>query len=159
MKYCPRCKETKNSEDFYKSQGRYDGLDSMCKLCKKKYLHDRFKPGGPDRLRKKTVQKANRFKTRIAARKLVSDYLVSHPCVDCGEPDPIVLDFDHVLGQKKSNVSDMIHQGRSLGTLKREIEKCEVRCANCHRRVTHKRRVSNQTCPGLATSPVTAGAL
>ena len=61
-------------------------------------------------------------------------------CVDCGEDNTIVLEFDHVRGVKKSNVSDMANQSYSFKTIQKEIDKCEVRCANCHRIVTHERR-------------------
>jgi hypothetical protein len=62
--------------------------------------------------------------------------LLHHSCVDCGESDPLVLDFDHVRGMKKRHVSRMISGGTSIETLRKEIEKCVVRCANCHRRKT-----------------------
>lgn len=61
-------------------------------------------------------------------------------CVDCGEGNPLVLDFDHVMGKKIMNISDMSRTCYSRETIMKEIDKCEVRCANCHRIVTAKRR-------------------
>lgn len=72
-------------------------------------------------------------------RQWVSDYLASHPCVDCGETDRDVLDFDHVLGDKSFGISEAVSRGGSLKSLIDEIAKCEVRCANCHRRITRQR--------------------
>jgi hypothetical protein len=59
-------------------------------------------------------------------------------CVDCSESDPVALDFDHGNGLKSRNISEMIHAGVSLENLKLEMEKCVVRCANCHRKKTAK---------------------
>jgi hypothetical protein len=73
-------------------------------------------------------------------KDFISEYFKTHPCVDCGESDPIVLDFDHVRGEKLYDVSRAVNQGYRLWKVIQEIEKCEVRCANCHRRITHKRR-------------------
>ena len=63
------------------------------------------------------------------------DYLYTNPCVDCGEADPIVLEFDHQR-DKQYNIAKLITNNCSLKTLVVEIDKCEVRCANCHRRKT-----------------------
>jgi hypothetical protein len=63
--------------------------------------------------------------------------LLKHPCIDCGETDPVVLDFDHVRGIKRKAVALMI-KDFSWENIQLEIEKCEVRCANCHRRKTSK---------------------
>ena len=63
-----------------------------------------------------------------------------HSCIDCGEDNPLVLEFDHVRGEKKANVSDMGNQAYSIKTIQKEIEKCEIRCANCHRIATYNRR-------------------
>lgn len=65
-------------------------------------------------------------------------YLSAHPCVDCGESDPVVLEFDHVRGEKCHNIGHMLADGKSWTRISGEIEKCEVRCANCHKRVTAK---------------------
>lgn len=64
---------------------------------------------------------------------LVND-LKSAPCTDCGNTFPAVcMDFDHVRGVKVANVCTMVHEGMSQGMVLREIEKCELVCANCHR--------------------------
>jgi hypothetical protein len=65
----------------------------------------------------------------------IADHLKSAPCVDCGEADPAVLDFDHV-GMKRCGVVQLAYREASIASLEREIEECEVRCANCHRRRT-----------------------
>ena len=70
----------------------------------------------------------------------VAQHLQTHACIDCGEADPIVLEFDHVRGEKVEDVSRMVASGRSWAKIEAEIAKCEVRCANCHRRVTNARR-------------------
>lgn len=73
-------------------------------------------------------------------RRFILDYLLEHPCVDCGEPDPVCLDFHH-LRDKMQMVSQM--KGHTLEKLKDEMDKCEVVCANCHRRRHVDQRVSN----------------
>ena len=64
--------------------------------------------------------------------------------MDCGEDNPLVLDFDHVAGKKVMNISDMSRTCYSRETIMKEIDKCEVRCSNCHRIVTAKRRKQNE---------------
>jgi hypothetical protein len=69
-------------------------------------------------------------------RNFITEFLKTHPCVDCGETDILVLEFDHVRGKKTGNVSAMVNSAFSLEAVRREVSKCEVRCANCHRRRT-----------------------
>jgi hypothetical protein len=69
-------------------------------------------------------------------REFVFNYLQEHPCVDCGLSDPIVMEFDHVRGRKIKEVSQLVQDGVRLERLSDEIAKCDVRCANCHRRKT-----------------------
>lgn len=59
--------------------------------------------------------------------------------MQCGESDPIVLDFHHRHGKDRA-VSRMIADGLAISTIQSEIDKCDVLCSNCHRRVTAKER-------------------
>jgi hypothetical protein len=62
--------------------------------------------------------------------------------MDCGFRGHFeALQFDH-LRDKVGNVSEMVARGFSLERLKKEIEKCQVVCANCHAIRTYNRRVS-----------------
>ena len=62
------------------------------------------------------------------------EYFRDHPCVDCGEGDPIVLEFDHL--RDKSFAIGQALVKRSWQSILDEMKKCEVVCANCHRRRT-----------------------
>lgn len=83
--------------------------------------------------RKMDLQKARMVKIIAALR----DYKALKKCQDCGEGDPLFLDFDHKdRSQKSYNVSDHARIGYSLARILKEVEKCDVVCANCHRRRT-----------------------
>ena len=81
-----------------------------------------------------------RKKAKKRNRKFVESYLLSHPCIDCGNSDIRVLEFDHVRGEKLGNISHAVQRAWSIEKLKAEIDKCEVRCCNCHRIITINRR-------------------
>lgn len=74
---------------------------------------------------------------RHRGKQYIDEYLKTHPCVDCGETDIVVLDFDHVRGRKIREVRAMT--GNTIESIQREIDKCEVVCSNDHRRRTARR--------------------
>ena len=76
---------------------------------------------------------------RESRARLVA-YLREHPCVDCDESDIRTLEFDHRPGvDKRGEISCMVLAGVAWSVIEDEIAKCEVRCANCHRRRTCER--------------------
>src|SRR5205807_6780571 len=98
---------------------------SYCRACHKLWNRQHY-------LRNKTVYLANarRNNATYSARHLrrLVEYLLDHPCVDCGEPDPLVLDFDHRdPSTKRADVGNLLRCG-SWSILQTEISKCEVRC-------------------------------
>ena len=80
--------------------------------------------------------------TRTRAKAVLAEYKAAKGCVDCGEKDPVVLDFDHRDPTLKSFNVSMGAAVYSRANLMKEVEKCDVRCANCHRRITHTRRAA-----------------
>jgi hypothetical protein len=86
------------------------------------------------------IARAKAFTKFARARNVayVLEYLLRHPCIVCKNDDVEVLEFDHVRGKKEGNVSDLAIRPVSLEKLQREIDKCEVRCANCHRKITRQ---------------------
>jgi hypothetical protein len=64
-------------------------------------------------------------------------------CVDCGyRAHPDALDFDHLPEFEKSFAVSRGASSKSWDTLKKEVDKCVVRCANCHRIKTSQRNQS-----------------
>ena len=83
--------------------------------------------------------KASRIRVRDENKRLLVQFLLEHPCSDCGEADPVVLQFDHIASDKTANIGRMLSAGLCWRTIKAEMDKCEVVCANCHFRRTAKR--------------------
>lgn len=132
MKKCANCQQIKEISSFNKCSSKKDGHSSYCRIC--------------DNAKSKTYHKGYASKRREINKKRaesnqiqIIQYLKSHPCVDCGyNNSPSALAFDHISGNKKHNVSKMIRDGYSWVSILEEIEKCEVRCANCHLEKTSK---------------------
>lgn len=135
MKRCCKCKEEKQLEEFSINSMRKDGHQSVCKKCRS--IFDKKRHQNP--IEKTRVRDKNN-EMRARNIQFINNYLLEHPCIDCGEKDTVVLQFDHVRGSKKGNVSEMSQRGFGLTTIIEEIAKCEVRCANCHIRQTFNRR-------------------
>jgi hypothetical protein len=135
MKVCTKCNFDYPApiENFFSKKAKTkDGLQHICKACNKLNLEKHYKANKAVYIAKAIDRNK---KIRIETRQYVWDHLKTHSCVDCGEKDPVVLEFDH-LRDKHKDISSMIHDCYCLETIKIEIEKCEVRCANCHRRKT-----------------------
>lgn len=91
--------------------------------------------------RQRVIAKAkeNSKAARVRIRTYINDHLKANPCADCGETDIVVLEFDHINDDKDFSISDAARAGYGINKVKAEIAKCEVRCANCHRKKTYER--------------------
>lgn len=77
---------------------------------------------------------------RIAeVRSIYVTYMADKFCIDCGESDFVVLVHDHVTGEKRGGVQELINRGNKWEAVLEEIAKCEIRCCNCHIRKTATR--------------------
>lgn len=131
MKVCTHCKQKKNLEEFSFKNKRTGKRSPHCKVCSRLLIREHYNKNKTYYLNK--AHSRNRV-IRNMNKKYIWSYLASHPCVDCGESDPIVLEFDHIETKLKA-VARLVHDN-NLDLIKKEIKKCEVRCANCHRRRT-----------------------
>lgn len=133
-KVCSKCKISKNKSEFRVNKSKKDGLQNYCIPCDKENQKQWYLKNSEKHREKNS--KRTKETTKIS-RQYVLDHLKDHHCVECGEADPIVLEFHH-LRDKSIGISKLISQGYSLDTLKQEMDKCEVLCANCHKRKTAK---------------------
>ena len=106
---CSQCKEIKNIyQDFYWSGNKR--VHSICKTCV------------CENEKKKYQQRLDDFES----------YKKTLFCKKCGEKRFYLLDFHHRNPEEKEfTISDRTRT--SLDKLKKEIEKCDILCANCHR--------------------------
>lgn len=136
MRVCSKCKLPKPLSQFnFKVKDR--GVRQyQCIECTRAFVRDHYQRNRNYYLVK--AQKRNQ-KQRTEARIYVKEYLSVHPCIDCGESDIVVLEFDH-RQHKFSEIASLIAGRYPLRKVQEEIEKCDVRCANCHRRKTARER-------------------
>lgn len=130
-KICPSCGEERDAELGFSWKYKDRGIrNTRCRYCQSQVSKQHYKDNKQSYVDRSRVREV--LVTEDNRRKL-AEYLSCHPCVDCGEADMRMLDFDHVRGKKSGEISRMMNIGCSWSTIKAEIAKCEVRCANCHR--------------------------
>ena len=134
-KTCSNCKKIKDHSEYNWKDKKKGKKHSFCKDCQSKYRRQHYLKNRSKYLIK--ARKWNKAQTLIL-RQYIVEYFSKHSCVDCGAGDIRVLDFDHEVN-KKMGVAQMVRNCHSLKSLEKEISKCKVRCANCHRIKTFSR--------------------
>ena len=130
-KICSRCKQRRPISDFAWRRKARSQRDNYCRACRAAYKHEHYAAN-----RARYVANATR-RTRVLVAERTAyliDFFREHPCADCGETDPLVLEFDH-LGHKNFSIAAGI-RSRNWQAVLDEMAKCDVVCANCHRRRT-----------------------
>jgi superfamily II DNA helicase RecQ len=129
---CSACKKELDSSSFYFRDKKKGTLKKICKNC-----HSTYRKKHYEKNKQKYIEKAKRWneKQGVILREYIYQKLIQSVCVDCGEDDISVLEFDHIQ-EKRFSITQMYRDRYSLEALKGEIGRCVVRCANCHRRKT-----------------------
>jgi hypothetical protein len=133
FKVCGRCHLLLPLESF--NRHSKSGRQHWCRECFKAYFRERGS------LHRRQVQTSRQLRLR-EARALVLRRLKASSCADCGARDVVVLDFDHITGSKTADVTRLVRNGYPRVQLEAEFVKCEVVCANRHRRRTAERQRS-----------------
>jgi hypothetical protein len=122
-------------EDFAWRRKAKGQRHNYCRPCHSAYHREHYLAN-----KQRYIDQARERKgvLRVERTKYLLEYFSTHPCIDCGEPDPVVLEFDH-LEEKRFNIGQVLTY-RNWASILAEIEKCEVVCANCHRRRTKTRQ-------------------
>lgn len=130
MKICSKCKQSKSTDEFNKNRSKHDGLNSFCRECARQKAREYYHSGYYNKRvwqesRKKRVDANNAYLESLSLR-----------CEKCGEDHPAVIDFHHAdPAEKEIKISQARHNGWSIERLQREIDKCMILCANCHRKL------------------------
>ena len=130
VKMCTKCEEVKEVTNF--SIRRKDAktvgtrYQAWCKECYSSN-HRKLYSENPAK-----YSRWSRTRRKVLMQRLF-DFLRDKKCIDCGNTDSRVLEFDHRDPTKKvNNVSNLLYAS-SWKKVLIEIEKCDIVCANCHR--------------------------
>jgi hypothetical protein len=127
------CGETKPEADFAYDNMAKGTRQRHCRKCQAAYRRAHYLANRDEYIRRE-VTRINGY--RIENRALLLAYLLARPCVDCGQTNPVMLDFDHRdPATKRGNIGFIVAR-KPWHLVLREVEKCDVRCANCHMRRT-----------------------
>ena len=133
-KFCKGCDQVKLISEFGINKTKSDGRQSQCKECRNKYGALWYQENSA--VHKKRAE-ASRKRSTKRNNQALWELLKDASCSDCGLVDPLVMEFDH-RDEKDMNIADM-RRSYSLDKIIDEIEKCDIVCANCHRRRTYDR--------------------
>lgn len=132
-KRCCTCQAIRPLSDVNRRAAATDGYQARCRGCSRSWYER-------NRIEHMANVRARNDRARRECQIRLAEYLAEHPCVDCGEQAVRCLEFDHRdPTTKRADISKLISNAISWPKVLTEIQKCDVRCANCHRRITVQR--------------------
>lgn len=132
MQKCSTCKLELDFERFAANKSKKSGYNKVCKECQKKYKKQHYIDNQKDYIFKHR-KRINDIKV------LIRNYKSKNGCKYCLENHYCCLDFHHLeSSQKEDTLAGGINRGWSIKKIFKEIEKCELICSNCHRKLHEK---------------------
>lgn len=134
LKFCGKCKKDLEDNKFSKrNKGNSHGLQAWCKKC-----------SNANRRKDYFKNQEREIKVRKDRKDSIREFLVEYKsklfCAICGENHPATLDFHHVNPEEKDfRMADAVKDGYSIKKILEEIQKCQVLCANCHRKLHYNK--------------------
>ena len=84
----------------------------------------------------KNSEKEHVQRRKKGLKKWLENYKSKLRCSKCNENHPSTIDFHHKReSEKEMSISKMVSEGYSKERIKKEIEKCQILCSNCHRKL------------------------
>jgi hypothetical protein len=127
-KVCSKCKRELSVSNFRwknKSKGIYH---SQCKDCQKAQEKIHYQES---KERRESVRETATFQKN--RNILLVEQARQCGCIKCGEKRSYVLDFHHRDPEEKADVLSHMIKSASESSILKELAKCDVLCANCHR--------------------------
>lgn len=135
-KKCTLCDKELDIENFPIINYKTNKISSRCGECKREYDRKYWEANKNNR---NVIKNENTKINRNKKRKFIVDFLKTSKCFDCENNDWRVLEFDHRDRKiKEFNLANSVQY--SIERIQKEIDKCDVVCANCHRIRTIKQR-------------------
>lgn len=131
MLKCSKCNTLKEESEFVKANNKR-GYTYSCKSCIREYSKEHYHNNKESYLKKNSTHRAK-------VLSFINNYKTTQKCSICGESRYWCLDFHHIK-DKEFNIGSLARY-TSLNKVKKEIEKCIVVCANCHRDIHHTKRL------------------
>lgn len=138
-KRCCTCKEIKDIEEFSCKNKKKGIRNSKCKSCHRKYVREHYANN------KEMYTERNKRNTKII-KEWFEDFKSTLSCVRCGEDHPATFDFHHRNpNDKELEIGNAVANRWTIPRIMKEIEKCDILCANCHRKLHYDGRKSGAT--------------
>ena len=163
-KVCNRCNKRKALSSFNSKRAKGVGVQPYCKSCQSEYQKEYYKKDKNAQLQK---MYRNRKRRKKEIHKFFTEYFAKNTCVDCAKKKAKVkkllrgkvptstikqviqimdsdirnFTFDHIKsrGEKEYEIAEMLRDIRPIPKIQEELQKCVVRCHNCHDVITVKR--------------------
>ena len=132
-KICTKCGKELPLTDFHWRNKAKGIKRSECKYCHNDYMNQ------------KNAQN----------REIVHNLKQNSCCAKCGENRWYVLDYHHLNPEEKeATIARLTSNKYKLEDIQKEVNKCIVLCANCHREFHHFEKQNNLTIFEYLNSPV-----
>ena len=125
-KVCSGCNTELALSEFGINKTKADGRQTQCKKCRNKYAGKHYRKN-----KKYYYDKAKERQQQL--HKQLVEYKKTLSCSRCGYSEHhSALDFHHI-SKKDIDICRAAQHGWSWERIMKEVSKCIVLCANCHR--------------------------
>lgn len=139
-KKCTKCGRILPFDNFRWKNKALNKKHSHCKECEKEA--ERIRYAENKERRDEIIKRACQYKQENI--DLVETYK-QRGCCKCGDKRSYVLDFHHIEPETKYNTIAHMTKSASKENLEKEIKKCVLLCANCHREFHYLEKEQNIT--------------